>query len=286
LNSQYPARISTLFGLFYTPSIALLCLASLVLSSSDAFAGETKQPTIAIVIDDLGHHLARGESLIALPYPLTFAFLPGRQYTSALAEKAYESGKEIMLHAPMENSRKFALGAGALTTNMSKSAIQSSLKLSLDSIPHIKGVNNHMGSVLTTNANSMSWVMETIAEQPYYFLDSKTSASSVAAKTARQYGIPTLVRDVFLDHEQTTEYVEQQFDKLIDLAKKNGSAIAIGHPYTVTIEFLQKTLPLLDEQGISLATASGLWQIKHPMQAMFPGEAPLKKTKLAFSGEF
>lgn len=273
-------------GLFSKASLltaSALCAFAL---SNLAYADSTKQPSIAIVIDDLGHHRGRGEALIALPYPLTFAFLPGRLYTPGLAQKAFQSGKEIMLHAPMENSRQFALGAGALTSNMDKEAVQSSLKASLGSIPHIVGVNNHMGSLLTSKADAMEWVMETLSEQPYYFLDSKTSALSIAAKTARQHGIPTLVRDVFLDHEQSTEYLEKQFEKLIKIARENGSAIAIGHPYKVTIEFLQKTLPLLDEQGITLATVSGLWQIQHPTQAMFPSVNTDTKSKLAFSGEF
>ncbi|KZX82230.1 hypothetical protein A3715_00275 [Oleiphilus sp. HI0009] len=251
-----------------------------------AQAESVPQATIAIVIDDLGHHLERGKTLTDLPYPLTLAFLPHRQYTKTLAIRGYSQGKEIMLHAPMENTRKFSLGRGGLTANMDKTLTQTTLNSSLESIPYIKGMNNHTGSALTTNKQSMLWVMESLAQHPYYFLDSKTSADSVAAKTAIEFGIPTLVRDVFLDHEQTPQYVASQFEKLIKIAKRKGAAIAIGHPYPVTITHLKSALPRLGEQGISIATVSGLWQIQHPNKAMFPSEKPTKNTQLAFSGDF
>ena len=188
-----------------------------------------------------------------------------------------------MLHAPMENSRQFNLGYGALTSEMSKAQIQGTLQASLATIPYMRGVNNHMGSVLTSNSIAMSWVMEVIAQQPLYFLDSRTSAESVAANVASQFNIPTLVRDVFLDHEQSTEYLEQQFEKLITIAEKNGTAIAIGHPHKVTIEFLERTLPTLAEQGITLATASGIWQIRNPTQAMFEHGATTANASVAYA---
>lgn len=191
-----------------------------------------------------------------------------------------------MLHAPMENTRQLPLGFGGLTSTMDKLSVQRSLQASIVSVPHLIGLNNHMGSALTQNPQAMSWVMEIVAAYPLYFLDSKTSADSVAADTARRYGIPTLVRDVFLDHEQTPLYVEQQFEKLINTARKNGHAIGIAHPHKVTIDFLTSALPLLGERGITIATASGLWQMKHPNRAMFPHPKTPSESNLAFSGEF
>lgn len=255
----------------------------LAFSVSSAHAESVRQPSIAIVIDDLGHHLERGITLVDLPYPLTLSFLPARKYTTQLAKRANLFGKEVMLHAPMENSRQFNLGYGALTSEMSKAQIQGTLQASLATIPYMRGVNNHMGSVLTSNSIAMSWVMEVIAQQPLYFLDSRTSAESVAANVASQFNIPTLVRDVFLDHEQSTEYLEQQFEKLITIAEKNGTAIAIGHPHKVTIEFLERTLPTLAEQGITLATASGIWQIRNPTQAMFEHGATTANASVAYA---
>ena len=254
--------------------------------SAPSIADSTKPVSIAIIIDDMGHNLERGMTLVELPYPLTFAFLPGRKYTPQLSRHAHLSGKEVILHAPMENTRQFPLGTGGLTSEMDKVAVQRSLHTSIISVPHLVGLNNHMGSALTQNHEVMSWVMELVASYPLYFLDSKTSADSIAAETARRFGIPTMERDVFLDHEQSEEYVSQQFEKLISIARRKGQAIAIGHPHKVTIDYLTKTLPSLGERGITIATASGLWQISHPNQAMFPRQKNLTESNLAFSGEF
>jgi polysaccharide deacetylase 2 family uncharacterized protein YibQ len=246
----------------------------------------TPYPTIAIIIDDMGHHHKKGLLLVDMPHPMTFAFLPGRKHTQRLAKLAYQSGKEIMLHAPMETEHGFDLGKGALTQSMSKSEVQRALQESLGSIPFAIGVNNHMGSALTANQEIMNWVMQQISQSPVYFVDSRTSANSVAGHTAQQHNIPSLTRDIFLDHEQSEEYVATQFDRLIVLAKKQGTAIAIGHPHDVTIRFLASKLPELGEQGIALATVSGLWQIRNPYTAMF-SEPSLKKNKaIAISGEF
>lgn len=243
-------------------------------------------PTIAIIIDDMGHHQKRGQLLVDMPHPMTFAFLPGRKHTQSLAKRAYQSGKEVMLHAPMETEHGYDLGAGALTRDMSKNQLQRALQESLTSIPFAKGVNNHMGSALTADQEMMNWVMQQISKNPVYFVDSKTTAESIAGKTAMQHQIPSLTRDVFLDHEQTEEYVAEQFERLLKLAQLKGTAIAIGHPHDVTIRFLASKLPELGEQGIAIATVSGLWQIRNPYNAMFKEQKSDTNKALAFSGEF
>jgi len=246
---------------------ALLSLAA----QAEAPAAGQRQvpPTIAIIIDDMGHNLVEGERLIALEQPLTLAFLPYRRHTSFLAEKAHKQQKEIMLHAPMANTRRLALGPGGLDEGMNQSDITLTLRRALKSIPHVQGVNNHMGSLLTQKLTTMDWVMGEIDQYPLYFVDSRTIASSVAGDVAAAYRIPTLSRDVFLDHEQTEEYVHRQFQRLIETAKENGSAIGIGHPHKVTVDYLEKHLPMLDQQGVAIATVSGLWAIRNGNIPMF-----------------
>jgi polysaccharide deacetylase 2 family uncharacterized protein YibQ len=229
-------------------------------------------PTIAIIIDDMGHQKALGQRLVDLDYPLTLAFLPFRRHTSELAKAGYENGKEIMLHAPMANTRGVALGAGGLDVGMSPLDISDSLRRSLQSIPHVRGVNNHMGSLLTQKRELMMPVMAELRRYPLYFVDSRTIASTVAAEVALLHQIPTLSRDVFLDHEQTEEYIHQQFQLLLKLARENGSAIAIGHPHPVTVRYLEEHLPTLDEQGIAVASISALWRLRHHNQPMFVEE--------------
>nr|WP_225314893.1 divergent polysaccharide deacetylase family protein [Marinobacter confluentis] len=258
-------------------SITILVASALMMitGATTTLAGEKPAtepqtlPTIAIIIDDMGHNLAQGERLIALDQPLTLAFLPFRRHTTALAEKAHQRQKEIMLHAPMANTRLLELGPGGLNPEMSQNELAQTLRRALRSIPHVMGVNNHMGSLLTQQLKAMDWVMSELTHYPVYFVDSRTIASSVAGDVAAAYRIPTLTRDVFLDHEQTEEYVARQFDLLIERAKENGSAVGIGHPHRVTVDYLEKRLPQLDEEGIAVATVSGVWAMRNGNRAMF-----------------
>ncbi|MEO9522006.1 divergent polysaccharide deacetylase family protein [Marinobacter alexandrii] len=226
-------------------------------------------PTIAIIIDDMGHNLEEGERLARIEQPLTLAFLPYRRHTVGLAKLAHRQHKEIMLHAPMANTRDFALGPGGLTSDMDENSMALTLRRALQSIPYVQGVNNHMGSLLTQKLQPMDWVMRELRQYPLYFVDSRTIASSVAGEVAEAYQIPSLTRDVFLDHEQTEEFVDRQFKLLIQRARKNGSAIGIGHPHKVTVDYLEKHLPELDAQGVAIATVSGLWAIRNSNREMF-----------------
>ncbi len=263
------------------PLLAALCLA-LLLSVNASAESSVSQPTIAIIIDDMGNHYQNGLDLIHLPYPLTLAFLPNRKHTKKLSQIAHDHNKEIMLHAPMENILGLELGKGGLTSTMSELEIKQSLLHSLRQIPFAVGVNNHMGSKLTANPKAMRWVMEQLSQYPYYFVDSRTSPLSVAAKTAKSFQVPQLSRDIFLDHQQTREFVREQFIRLLKLAKKNGTAVAIAHPHRVTIDYLSWALPKLDQSGFRIATVSSLWQIKHPTQSMY-AHRKHKANKLALA---
>ena len=136
-----------------------------------------------------------------------------------------------MLHAPMANTRNYGLGPGGLTPEMDEQSMVTTLRRALQSIPHVQGVNNHMGSLLTQQLQPMDWVMKELFRYPVYFIDSRTIASSVAGDVAAAYRIPTMTRDVFLDHEQTEEFVDRQFKLLIKRAKENGSAIGTKSPW-------------------------------------------------------
>lgn len=254
-------RLWILAGLLFAP----------VLTWADDPAGTPDQlpPTIAIIIDDMGHDRVEGERLIALDQPLTLSFLPYRRFTRTLVEDAYRNNKEIMLHAPMANTHNFDLGPGGLTNDMGRRDTIQTLRRALQSIPHVSGVNNHMGSLLTQRMEPMEWVMSELYQYPLYFVDSRTIASSIAADVSEAYRIPTLRRDVFLDHEQTEAFVDRQFQRLLRIARENGTAIAIGHPHKVTVDYLEKHLPELDEQGIAIATVSGIWALRNSNREMF-----------------
>ena len=188
-----------------------LVILSMMLGISSATSADTKQmPTIAIIIDDMGHSYEQGVKLINLPFPLTLSFLPERPFTKRLVEMAYFHQKEIMLHAPMQNSMGYNLGFGGLKKSMPASDLKQTLVTSFNKIKHMVGLNNHMGSVLTTDNSAMKSVMEVVSQYPFYFVDSRTSSKSVAANMAQQYNIPHLSRDIFLDHIQNREFIQTQ----------------------------------------------------------------------------
>lgn len=261
------------------PGTATIALALLLVTPALAWGdppaqaaghtGEGVQPTIAIIIDDMGANAVEGNRLIELEQPLTLAFLPYRRHTTELAISAHHHRKEVMLHAPMDNTRHISLGAGGLTATMDRATLTTTLRRALRAVPHVKGVNNHMGSLLTQMPQPMAWVMEELEHYPLYFVDSRTIATTVAGQVAEEKQVPTLTRDVFLDHEQTEEFVHNQFQELIRKARENGTAIAIGHPHTVTVDYLEKALPELDEQGIAVATVSAVWAMRNGHQRMF-----------------
>lgn len=239
------ASLATLSGAAALPALAQV-----------AGAGSIEQPRLLLVIDDVGHSLASGRNALALPGPVDCAFLPYSSHGSALAREAHALGKGVMLHAPMANSQHLALGPGALTPDLSRAELQRILRADLDAIPHVVGVNNHMGSLLTSSRKPMQWVMEVLRERGLWFVDSRTTASTLAWQVAQEQGVPALMRDVFLDHEQTPAFVHRQFRRGLQIAREYGSVLLIGHPHRVTLDYLHEALPLLDELGIQRLTVS------------------------------
>lgn len=213
---------------------------------------------IAIIIDDIGYNYAQGIAAITLPGNLTYAIIPHSPKADFFAAEAHKHHKEVMLHAPMSNIHNIPLGKNGLTEGMGETHFKAAFNLSLDSLPHISGVNNHMGSLLTQKALPMEWVMQALKKRKLYFIDSRTTSQSVAWETAQAFNIPSLSRDVFLDHTPTTEFIDKQFKQLTTIAKRKGYAIGIAHPYPETIQYLKKQLPTLKQQNITLVPASEL----------------------------
>lgn len=242
-------------------SVSLLGL----MASINAFANEpdlsTQPPSnarLAIIIDDLGNSLTSGLQAIALPGNVTFAVMPHRKYSKQLAERAGRLGKSVMLHAPMSTLNGRELGPGALDAEMNEAEFKTRLRFAVLSTPYIQGLNNHMGSALTTNPQAMDWVMEVAKEQQLFFIDSRTNANSVAYQRAQKAGIASATRDIFLDHQQDIDHIHLQFKKALAIAKRYGSAIVIGHPHPQTLFYLEHALPQLPLNNISLLSMPAL----------------------------
>ncbi|MDQ7016233.1 MAG: divergent polysaccharide deacetylase family protein [Gammaproteobacteria bacterium] len=215
-------------------------------------------PYISIIIDDIGNDLAIGKRILQLPYPITLSILPHTPHSQTLQQLAYRFNKEIMLHLPMQalkNNRY--LGPGSLRLGMSDADFRHTLHDNLQSLPDAVGVNNHMGSLLTSQKKPMDIVMEELANWgTLFFIDSRTTAKTIAYQSAIQHGLAAQSRDLFLDNRQDEHYIRQQFQLLIKKAKENGSALAIAHPHTSTINVLESELENLSTVGVSIIPVS------------------------------
>lgn len=228
-----------------------------------------QHPVIALILDDLGNQREEGLRSVALPGPVTYAVLPDTPWAVQIASLAHAQGKEVMLHLPMQAVQDRPLGPGGVTMEMSELAVKRALEASLATIPHVRGVNNHMGSLLTRHPGHMDWLMQVLAERgDLYFVDSRTTAESVALRVAMERRVPSVDRDVFLDSEPgDPDYVSRQFDQLVAIAHRHGMAVGIGHPYPATLELLESRLGELRAQGIELVPVSELLDLRERRQA-------------------
>lgn len=213
---------------------------------------------IAIVIDDIGNQES-DKDLLSLNAHLTYAILPHTPYSFIFSKQAAKLQRDVIIHLPMQaDSHNNNLGPGALTLGMSKRQHQQTLLMAMENIPHAIGINNHMGSLLTRSDQPMQWTMELLRQHNMFFLDSKTTVYSKVESIADQYGVSALHRNIFLDNVRQPSVMASQFQRLINIAKQYGSAIAIGHPYPETYQLLKKNLPLLSQMGIELVPLSKL----------------------------
>lgn len=211
-------------------------------------------PTVAIIIDDLGYALEPGWRTVRLPGPVACAVLPHTPGARVLAQAAHEAGKDVLLHQPLQPvDWDGAAEPGGILLDMSRGQLAHAFEENLSSVPHVVGVNTHRGSLLTRHPGHMSWLMQEIrAEGDLFFVDSRTTDRSVALALAQESGVPAVKRDVFLDPDPSPATVEREFARLKKLAREHGMAVAIGHPYPVTLALLERELPKLEEQGFRL----------------------------------
>ena len=218
-------------------------------------------PIIAIVLDDLGNSLSAGRQALALPGKLTYAFLPQTPHAAGLSRQVHATARESIVHLPMQSLSDRPLGPGGLTLDMDETQLRRTLAADLTSVPFAVGINNHMGSGYTADMPSMTQLMAALVEREnMYFLDSRTHKSTVAELAARQAGVPTTRRDVFLDLRRDEAYISGQFNLLLAKAQRRGSAVAIGHPYPETLAVLKRRLPELEGLGVELVPLSRLIQ--------------------------
>lgn len=216
---------------------------------------------VALIVDDMGNSLEALDELLGLGEPVTISVLPYGPYSRETAEIAHRKGLEVLLHLPLEslnNHDSEAGEEGLIRSGMSDAEVRKLMADDLDRVPHIKGVNNHMGSKVTADEALMRTILEPLKEKGLFFLDSRTSGRSVAYTVARNMGIPAESRQIFLDADRSNGLIKERLLELFRLAQKEGRAIGICHPFRETLQTLQENIHLLEGYGLEAVFASEL----------------------------
>lgn len=226
--------------------LAVLCLAGAAHAAPAEQAKTPRKAYLTLIIDDLGQNPARDQRVLNLPGPVTLAIMPDTPHATEFARQGHRAGKTVMLHMPMDP----ATGPFAWHPELPLAELESRLNSALLKVPYAAGINNHMGSRMTAEPVAMGWLVAELQRRHLFFVDSRTSAKTVAAAQAQKIGLASVSRDVFLDDERTAEAITRQLKIAIELAHKQGSAVMIGHPYPVTLDVLEREMPHLKAQGI------------------------------------
>lgn len=209
-------------------------------------------PRIVIVIDDMGLDRPRSARAVALPAGVTTSWLPYARDLPQQTAAARQAGHQLIIHIPMQPVGRADPGPGALTTDLSDEEITRRMLIDLAAFDGYVGVNNHMGSRFTADASRLDVVLRILAERGLMFLDSRTTPDSKAAALAPALHLPLVSRDVFLDDDQSPQAVQAMLNRVEEVARKHGLAVAIGHPHDVTLTALERWLPTLAAKGFVL----------------------------------
>lgn len=248
-------RFDYLAGGRRTQSIHLIMpLGSAVATESST----SRNPRLAIVIDDLGADPAQADALFRLSYRLTLSVLPHHTNSAEIAEEAHRRGYQVMLHLPMASTAGKLDEPIELHPGMDSGDVENTFAAMLETVPYAAGVNNHEGSLGTSDEKLMEELMPLLHQDKLFFIDSRTTAATVAESAAHAAGVPAARRNVFLDDDVSAAAIRKQFVLAIHDARENGSALAIGHPHPQTLQVLAEMLPEAQREGVTLVFASDL----------------------------
>jgi len=230
------------------------------------FRDLNSKPLVAVVIDDVGLDRPRSKRAWELPGPLTMSFLPYAKDLREQAKAARTKGHELMLHLPMEPNGRNDPGPNALLVSLSDAELRQRTTTALDSFDGFAGVNNHMGSRFTAFKPGMETVLRQLKGRGLMFLDSRTSAQSVGDQLAHEMGVPSIVRHVFLDDEETLDAVRRKLAEAEAIARRQGFVVVIGHPHEATLQALGEWLPGVQGKGLALAPATAVLRKRNGWQ--------------------
>ncbi len=207
----------------------------------------SERGSVALIIDDVGYDIRALRRILSLPVPVAISVLPDSPHAVQAARLAHQSGQTVMLHLPMQpQDPSLKMDAAFLVESMSESELQETFRHNLAQVPYVEGVNNHMGSKLTESVRAMQPVMEVCRQKGLFFVDSRTSPDSIAAKTASNAGVRWASRQIFLDHMMTEEAMEHAWNRARRCMSKEKRCIIIAHPRTASVDFLERHLTKQD----------------------------------------
>jgi hypothetical protein len=220
---------------------------------------EAGSARLAIILDDLGSDRAAADAVFALPYPLTISILPNHAHSTDIAEEAHRRGCEVLLHLPMQSIANETPETQELRPGMSAGDIPVLFEKMMESVPGASGVNNHQGSQATADAPLMQELMPVLQQWNLFYVDSRTTAATVAYDTAQRDGVPSAFRNApFLDDVAEVPAIRKQLDLAFRKAKEKNTAITIGHPHAATLEALREELPKARASGVQIVFVSNL----------------------------
>ncbi len=216
-------------------------------------------PRIAIVIDDMGMNRRNTRAAMTLPPPLTMAFLSYAPDLPEVTRAARRAGHELLVHVPMQPRGADAdPGPKVLDAKLSAEALRARLDWALSRFSGYVGINNHMGSAMTADRAGMRLILAELKRRGLLFLDSRTTADTVAGELSRELGVPHVARDVFLDNVPEVAAIRAELSRVEAIARKHGTAVAIGHPYDTTLAALRAWLPEARRRGFALVPISAV----------------------------
>lgn len=224
----------------------------------------TSQPKLVFVIDDIGHNKKNEIHLKKLSNNVTYAVLPKLTYSEHFSILAHQLGAEVILHQPLESAKGIYPGPGLIKQKMNDAEIRTILEENLHSVPHFSGINNHMGSLGSSDERIMGVILKELKQRGVFFLDSRTTGNTVSDKMGPKIQLPVLRRDVFLDNVDERELIRSQVREAARIAKAHGQAIAIGHDRYHTLSVLYEEIPKLTSEGYQIVSLSDL--VRHSNQ--------------------
>ena len=216
-------------------------------------------PKVAIVMDDFGYNMNNLDELFSIKMPVTFSILPGLPYSTQISNLAYGRGYEVILHLPLESDRKDVREEfDTIKTDMREKDVRAMLEKATASVPHARGISNHMGSKATEDERLMTIIFKYLKQHNLYFLDSLTAHKSVCKKVAYETAVHYGRRDIFLDNSNDSKYIKKEMLELRRLAFKKGWVVAVCHDRKNTMAVLKKMMPEMAQEGIEFVSLSKL----------------------------